>query len=238
MQSARISAINSDVNPGTVDYHDASTRSPADARVGPIVPRSNARKHTSRNPLQRWLIRRFFDRVADLVWRHSGGRARRVLDTGCGEGFGARALLERGAVSAVYGVDADLASFEFGGAVDLLRPVCADAGRLPYGSGAVDAVICLEVLEHLEDPSAALREICCIPTGPNGLLVFSVPHQPWFSVANFLRGKNWPTRGDDPDHRHAWRPNTFVDLVMQHARVSAVEYAFPWLIVVAHPREP
>jgi SAM-dependent methyltransferase len=40
------------------------------------------------------------------------------------------------------------------------RPdVFGDAGRLPFAGGAFDGIVCLEVLEHVSDPDAALAEI-------------------------------------------------------------------------------
>ncbi|MBC8067284.1 MAG: hypothetical protein IAG13_03035, partial [Deltaproteobacteria bacterium] len=50
---------------------------------------SNARKHESRNPIQRALIRRFTAALCDQVARL---RPRSVLDVGCGEGYMLHAL--------------------------------------------------------------------------------------------------------------------------------------------------
>ena len=51
---------------------------------------------------------------------------------------------------------------------------------LPLGDSSADAVICLEVLEHLEQDSAAVREIARA-LKPNGLLIVSVPDTHYFS---------------------------------------------------------
>jgi SAM-dependent methyltransferase len=50
----------------------------------------------------------------------------------------------------------------------------SDAGRLPIADGAVDLVLSLELLEHVPDPGAVLREIARI-LKPGGTAIVSVP---------------------------------------------------------------
>jgi SAM-dependent methyltransferase len=59
---------------------------------------------------------------------------------------------------------------------DLAGPcdVRADVAALPFRAGAFDAVKATEVLEHVPDPAAALRE-CARVLGPAGHLVLTVP---------------------------------------------------------------
>jgi SAM-dependent methyltransferase len=57
------------------------------------------------------------------------------------------------------------------------------AGAVPFEAGAFDLVLCTEVLEHVPDPDAALREIHRV-LGARGVLVLSTPltwgvHAPW-----------------------------------------------------------
>jgi SAM-dependent methyltransferase len=72
----------------------------------------------------------------------------RVLDLGCGDGGGRRALEEKG--YAWVGLDV-----QSGGGVS----VVADAHRLPFEDGIFDVVYSLQVFEHLSRPWDAMREV-------------------------------------------------------------------------------
>src|SRR5207244_3632673 len=52
--------------------------------------------------------------------------------------------------------------------------VVADAGRIPFKDGSVDAVILCEVLEHVSDPAVVIAEIVRV-LRPSGTLCGSVP---------------------------------------------------------------
>ena len=86
----------------------------------------------------------------------------------------------------------------------------------------------LEVLEHLEDPARALREASRV----GEYLLVSVPHEPFFMAANFLRGKNWSRWGSDEEHIHFWGKRTFRKLLEPCGEILRFETAFPWLIAL------
>jgi ubiquinone/menaquinone biosynthesis C-methylase UbiE len=49
-----------------------------------------------------------------------------------------------------------------------------DVTKLPFADGSFDAIICLHVLEHVEDDLSAMREFRRVLT-PEGLAVLQVP---------------------------------------------------------------
>ncbi|MFW5641255.1 MAG: bifunctional 2-polyprenyl-6-hydroxyphenol methylase/3-demethylubiquinol 3-O-methyltransferase UbiG [Roseicyclus sp.] len=109
----------------------------------------------------------WFDRQID--WR---GRA--VLDLGCAGGFMAEALDDRGA--RVTGIDpaAGAVAAAAAHAADARREIRYDVGvgeALPYGDGAFDAVVCVDVLEHVEDLVRVLAEVARV-LRPGGLFLF------------------------------------------------------------------
>lgn len=97
-----------------------------------------------------------------------------VLDLGCAGGFMAEALVARGAQ--VTGIDPAAA------AIDAARAHAAQTGRsirydvgvgeaLPYADATYDAVVCVDVLEHVQDLSQVMAEVARV-LRPGGLFLF------------------------------------------------------------------
>jgi SAM-dependent methyltransferase len=107
-----------------------------------------------RAPLARWL--------ADEARRaHADLGALRVLDVGCGD----KPYFQLFApyVSAYVGVDPyDVPEADLRGSAE----------DLPVGDGSQDVVLCVQVLEHAEDPSLAVRELARV-TAPGGRVLAS-----------------------------------------------------------------
>ena len=113
---------------------------------------------------------------ARLAWfdRFVAWPGRRVLDLGCAGGFMAEALDQRGAI--VTGIDPARA------AVTAAHAHAAQHGRaiayavargeaLPFASASVDVVVCVDVLEHVDDLGRVLAETARV-LRPDGLLLF------------------------------------------------------------------
>lgn len=109
----------------------------------------------------------WFDRQID--WQ-----GKTVLDLGCAGGFMAEALALRGAQ--VTGIDPARA------AIDAARAHAGQSGldiaydvgvgeALPYDSKAFDAVVCVDVLEHVSDLTLVLSEVTRV-LRPGGLFLF------------------------------------------------------------------
>ncbi|MFQ5416030.1 MAG: methyltransferase domain-containing protein [Myxococcota bacterium] len=101
----------------------------------------------------------------------------RVLDLGCGNGPLSRPLFERGYRATAIDLDAsrlgELASTlrEQRTPGDLVR---ADGAALPCANACFDAVVCREMLEHIESPGAVLDEISRV-LAPDGRLCVTTP---------------------------------------------------------------
>jgi len=98
-----------------------------------------------------------------------------VLDMGCGGGAFSRLLKKMRPDLLIYGGDVNRASLSrarqgFKGT----EFVYADIYNIPFSSNSFDAVIILDLLEHLDSPGDALEEVRRV-LKPNGILYLSVP---------------------------------------------------------------
>lgn len=111
----------------------------------------------------RWIARRLASR-------------RVVVDAGAGEGYGA-AMLAGPAIALEY--DA-AACAHIARTYPGVRVAQANLGALPLRSARVDAITCLQVVEHLWDLRGFLRE-CRRALRPGGELVVTTPQRLTFS---------------------------------------------------------
>jgi 2-polyprenyl-6-hydroxyphenyl methylase / 3-demethylubiquinone-9 3-methyltransferase len=111
-----------------------------------------------------------------LAWfdRHIDWRGKDVLDLGCAGGFMAEAMAARGAN--VTGIDPAAQ------AIDAARSHARAAGlrigydvgvgeALPYDAAGFDAVVCVDVLEHVTDLHKVLAEVTRV-LRPGGLFLY------------------------------------------------------------------
>ena len=112
----------------------------------------------------------------DWIRQYVDLRDRRVVDIGCGGGILAESMAEAGAD--VVGIDmaegplavARLHQIESGVEVDYRQSTAEDLADAEAGS--YDVVMCLEMLEHVPDPSAVIRS-CAELLKPGGDVFFS-----------------------------------------------------------------
>ena len=107
--------------------------------------------------------------------------------------------------------------------------VRADIFHLPFKSQAFDYVIATEILEHLSNPSAALKEIARVAK-PNVPVILSVPHEPFFQWGNVFRGKHWKRWGRTPTHVQFWRRSEFRRVIRDFVEIQEDRWisCFPW----------
>jgi SAM-dependent methyltransferase len=102
----------------------------------------------------------------------------RLCDVGAGNGYFSQALGERlrgrGIDPALHLAACDVAPAEFRYAAVRCSPIAAD-GRLPYPDASFDAVVSIEVVEHVENQFAFLRELARIAR-PGAPVIVTTPN--------------------------------------------------------------
>ncbi|MEK7559254.1 MAG: class I SAM-dependent methyltransferase [Patescibacteria group bacterium] len=185
-------------------------------------------KHTSQNPLQKLLINNFYNHLVSAV---KDLQLETVLDVGCGEGFTLNRLSEEGIGKKLEGVDFQEKAIEIG---KKLHPDLTlkqgDIYKLEYKNNSFDLVMATEVLEHLKDPLKGLKELIRVS---RKYILLSVPNEPFFMGANFLRGKNLSRWGNDIEHIQHWTSSRFEEFVIgQGLKVIKKRHPFPWTMLL------
>ena len=121
-----------------------------------------------------WLAAR---RKIVLDWiqqRYPGRHDLEILDAGCGTGL---TLQELGTLGRAQGVDISDEALEFCRMRGLENVYNADLGDLPFDADQFDIVTALDVLEHLNDDTAALAEFRRVLKPGGRVFIFAPAHR-------------------------------------------------------------
>jgi len=201
--------------------------------VSPEGPAGNVYdKYGTRNPIERMMVAGFIARITEAV-RHTG--ARTVLEAGCGEGY----------VSGRLAAESDGARFF---AFDLDQKVVAAAKAdyprvvffrssvydIPFPDCSVDLLIACEVLEHLDDPEKALKEMERVT---RGYALVSVPREPLWRILNMMRLKYIGRLGNTPGHVRHWSKGGIVRLLSGWFDPVSVSSPLPWTVCLCRKKK-
>lgn len=188
----------------------------------------NAKKHLHNNPLQKLLIQRFHRNIFNLL---NGLSVNSILDVGCGEGFVIRMLQNHKIDMEIFGTDINYFAINWG--KNNLKINCnwvvSDIQFLPVPNNCFPVVSCLEVLEHVGSPIECLTELVRISAN---YVVISVPHEPFFRIANLLRGKNVIRFGNDIDHSNNFTGRSIRQIIPSNVQLISHLFIFPWQILL------
>lgn len=144
------------------------------------------------------------EHVARYAFAARLARRKRVLDAGCGAGYGA-AELSRVAAS-VVGVDLAEEAIRHSAEhypIENLRFVQASCAQLPFAPAAFDLVVAFEVIEHLDGWREFLEEARRV-LAPGGQCVISTPNKDYYTASRGPSGAN-------PYHQHEFTFREFRD---------------------------
>lgn len=187
-------------------------------------------KYLSRNPISQWLIGQFMKNLTDLA---SLAAPHTILDIGCGEGVVIRQLLaiwNKRQVN-IYGTDLQVEAFQ------VIQQITTEGNYFvsniyhpPLQPHYYDLVICMEVLEHLDNPEIALQKIEKLT---KKYCLLSVPHEPLWRMANMIRGRYLSDLGNTPRHVNHWSRKGFIEFVGNHFQIETIRSPFPWTMILA-----
>jgi ubiquinone/menaquinone biosynthesis C-methylase UbiE len=201
---------------------------PSTAEVGAgevqNVPGNAFDKHGSANPLVTRLMDRFHSGLIEAVGRFE---PESILDVGCGEGRTTKLIEEAFPVPTVGTDLEEMVLQEANANVSAASFYAGSIYELAHRSDGFDVVIGTEVLEHVDDPGRALDELMRVAR--RGVVV-TVPHEPWWRIANVARGRYLRDFGNTPGHIQHWSPKSFRAFLGERSARATVGRVGLWLL--------
>lgn len=195
----------------------------------------NYDKHMTKNKLKKVMVNKLNEKIIDSILdvkTKSNLESINILDVGCGEGFISRLVKDRIPDNEIVGVEYSIEALEI---ARKLNPDITfyqgDIYNLDFKDDAFDLVICTEVLEHLQKPEKAIKEI--IRVASKGVII-TVPNEPWFCLGNLLVLKNVKRLGNPKDHINHWTAFNFRKFILSAGAefIFLFGKSFPWNIAV------
>jgi ubiquinone/menaquinone biosynthesis C-methylase UbiE len=139
----------------------------------------------------------------------------RVLDVGCGTGYGSRILHD--ANNKVRGIDVSQNAINYAES-NYPGPeyICCSAEKLPFEDGYFDAVTAFEVIEHVSNPYDTLSEIYRVLKRGGSLFISTPNPRHLVNVAkHLLLGKPYPEKVNMNNvyHKKEFHYAEFMDLL-------------------------
>jgi len=188
-------------------------------------------KYETKNIIEKYLMSRFFGSIANLL---RGINYTNILDVGCGEGYEINQIYYLKNCP-ITGLDIGEKEIE---QAKLDYPhinfIQGSSYDLPFEDNSYDLVVSCEMLEHLDHPEQALKEIKRVS---NGYVLFSVPREPLWRILNIARGKYLSELGNTPGHVGHWGSGSFVKFIGKHFEILDVKNPYPWTMVLGKIKE-
>lgn len=137
---------------------------------------------------------------------------KQVLDVGCGTGYGCKILAEKAYF--VYGIDYNFDALKYCREFFSAPNICysqMDSNCLSFGKSSFDVEVTFQVIEHMSDVNAFLRELKRV-VKPGGYIIISTPNRP----------KPLRSKSVNPFHENEMDFEDFQDLMETHFTIFQV----------------
>ncbi len=176
-----------------------------------IVVGTSGNKYSTKNPIARYLINNFDKAIGKII---KDAAPTKILELGCGEGHVTNIILEKTSAEIVA---TDISESILEKAREKIKDkrvsfkvINAESFSADDEILDCDFVVCCEVLEHLNNPTFALKNMREINADR---YLFSVPREPLWRILNFVRGAYISDFGNSPGHIQHWSKKRFTSLL-------------------------
>ena len=196
--------------------------------VSPEEITFNYIKHSSQHPIRRWMIDSFYIKLIEGI---KPVNVSTVLDVGAGEGFTLDRLSNAKIGKKLIGVDNSEKAVKLGKRLfSTLDLRTGDIYNLSFSGDSMDLIICTEVLEHLDHPRKALKELIRVS---KKYLILSVPNEPFFRLKNLIIGRNVRRLGSTKNHVNHWTSWGFEKFVKEEkVKILSCNHPFPFTLLL------
>lgn len=158
---------------------------------------------------------------------------RKILEVGCGSGYSTERIKEmlpknvEFTASDIEDENVKNAKKKLGKSFVVTKESVYDLQRKDK---SIDLIFLLEVLEHLEYPDKALKELKRV--GRNYVII-GVPREPIWRILNMARLKYLKDFGNTPGHIQHWGRRSLLKFLKSKGfQIVGVENPLPWTIVL------
>lgn len=195
-----------------------------------IQPEGNYfNKYKSGNFIIKIIMKKFFSSIDNLLSLIS---YKTVYEAGCGEGEISNFVYELSRGGGISFTASDIsekiisqAKIEY----PYINFKIASIYKTGESRNKYNLVIASEVLEHLEYPEKALKELFKIS---NKYVLISVPNEPLWRILNMCRGKYLSNFGNTPGHIQHWTKKSFIKMLSKYGKIVKISFPIPWIVVL------
>ncbi len=194
-------------------------------------PRHFTEKYTKTNILSEKILENFFASLESLL--PSGIQS--LKEVGCGAGFSMEKIKKMLPQARLSGSDIDPELVRMARARNPeISFTTESVYQIPDQDNSYDLVLCLEVLEHLDHPDQALKELMRVSSN---YVIVSTPREPLWRILNCARGKYLADFGNTPGHINHWSKKGLTSLVAEQLDIVRVKSPIPWTMILAKKKK-
>lgn len=187
-----------------------------------------AGKYENNGKIARYLVNSYFKAVSRLVSKTKGVEVAHEIGVGEGRSTMRLKALVPKLSGSEFVTDLVVIAQKNNPELNIFNESIYD---LTFEDESVDLIFLLEVLEHLDYPKLALKELKRVS---KKYIILGVPREPIWCILNMFRLKYLKHLGNTPGHLNHWSKKQLIKLIEnEYGKVIAVESPLPWTIVLA-----